>query len=523
MAGSYEPFLIESSPCRVRCSKRRMGQIVFVRCLYDADMRGGGRRGSAGLVGAASATVAIVLLATASRYGFHRDELYFMTNAENPAWGYVDHPPLTPMLGWLSQQFFGDSVFALRVLPALVGASIVAMAAAISREVGGDDGARVLAAWATATTLVVLAMGHMLTTPTLDVLAWSAALWVLCRIVRTLDVRWFLLLGMVVGLGLMNKLTFVFAAVAFGLGFVATPQRRLLVNRWAVAGAGLAGLIVAPHLWWQVDNGWPVVELSAGIADEATENRLLMVPFQLLFLGVPIAAAVAVTSWRQLRGRTLAPYRFVPIGFVVLLVMLLVTAGKPYYAAGALPAFIALAAADLVSWCREHRVVVGSLLAANAVVSALVALPVLSVEQYVASPVSALNPEPAEMIGWPEFVDQVAAHYDDVDDGRQTTVILTGNYGEAGAIDHYGDDLRLPPAHSGHNSYADVRIPLDRQGPVLVVGYSDPRGLLSGCAPLAPIVMPHDVDNEEQGMPVWRCSEPTRPWIELWPDLRHID
>ena len=471
---------------------------------------------------AASATVALVLLATASRYGFHRDELYFMANAEHPAWGYVDHPPLTPMFGWLSQQLFGDSVFGLRALPALAAAGVVALAAAISGEVGGGDGARILAAWATATTAIVLASGHMLTTPTLDVLTWTAALWVLCRIVRTAEPRWFLVLGVIVGIGLMNKLTFVLAVAAFGLGLVATPQRRLLRSGWVAAGAGAALLIVAPHLWWQFDHGWPILELSSGIADDAAENRLLMVPSQLLFLGLPIATAVAVTSYRQLRGRSLAPFRFVPIGFVVLLVLLLVTAGKPYYAAGALPALIALAAGDLAGWCRRQRVLVGSLLAVNAAISVLTVLPILPVERYVDSPVSALNPEPAEMIGWPELVDQMAARYRDVDDGRATTVVLTGNYGEAGAIDHFGAAVGLPPAHSGHNSYADFRVPPDVQGPVLVVGYGDPRRLLMGCSALGPIVMPHGVDNEEQAMPVWRCAAPSRPWAELWPDLRHI-
>lgn len=471
---------------------------------------------------AASATVAAVLLATASRYGFHRDELYFMANAENPAWGYVDHPPLTPMIGWLSQQLFSDSVFGLRVIPALVGASIVALTAAISREVGGGTRAQALAAWSAATTIAVLAVGHMLTTPTLDVLVWTAALWVLCRIVRTVDARWFLLLGVISGIGLMNKLTFVFAPVAFGAGLLVTPQRRLLANGWAAAGAGLALLIAAPHLWWQIDRGWPILELSSGIAAEATENRVLMLPFQVLFLGLPIAAAVTVTSWRQLRGETLVPYRFVPIGFVVLLVLLLLTAGKPYYAAGALPTLVALAATDLLDWCRKHRFAVGSLLVANAAVSAVFALPILPAERYVESPVSALNTEPAEMIGWPDFVDQVATHYRGADDGHGTTIVLTGNYGEAGAIDHYGAALGLPPAYSGHNSYADARVPPDSQGPVLVVGYDDPRGLLSGCTRLGAIAMPYDVDNEEQGAPVWRCAGPLRPWAELWPDIRHI-
>jgi hypothetical protein len=163
------------------------------------------------------------------------------------------------------------------------------------------------------------------------------------------------------------------------------------------------------------------------------------------------------------------------------------------------------------------------LLAVNGVLSVVLALPVLSAERYVDSPVSEINPEPAEMIGWPQFVEQVADYYRRVDDGSGTTVVLTGNYGEAGAIDHFGPDFGLPEAYSAHNSYADFRVPPDRREPVLVVGYGDPRGVMTGCAPLPSITMPHDVDNEEQGMPVWACAEPARPWRELWPDLRHID
>ena len=123
---------------------------------------------------------------------------------------------------------------------------------------------------------------------------------------------------------------------------------------------------------------------------------------------------------------------------------------------------------------------------------------------------SALNTEPAEMIGWPDFVDQVATFHRQVDDGQGTTIVLTANYGEAGAIDHHGAALGLPPAYSGHNSFADARVPPDSQGPVLVIGYGDPRRLLSGCTRLGAITMPYDVDNEEQGAPVWHCAGPLR-------------
>ncbi len=467
--------------------------------------------------------VLVLLLAVAGRYGFHRDELYFMENAEYPAWGYVDHPPVTPMLGWLSQRLFGDTLVGLRVMPALVASGIVVASAGVATELGGGRGAATLTAWTTATTATVLAFGHMLTTPTVDVLTWTVSIWVLCHIVRTGDQRWFVLLGAVVGVGLLNKLTMLFAVVAFGAALVVLPDRRVLLSRWTIIGTVIALVVWSPNLWWQATHGWPVLELSAGIADEATENRLLTVPFQLLFLGPPIAIGVAIGWWRQLRGHALRDSRLISVGFVVVLVLVIVTAGRPYYAAGALPALTAVAAVQLVDWCRQHRSLVSSMIALNGVVTAVLVLPLLPVSVVVDSPASAVNPEPLEMIGWPEFVDRIAEDYTRLDGGDGTAVILTGNYGEAGAIDRYGPTHGLPPAYSGHNSYADFRQPPGSTGPVLVVGYRAPGEFLNGCRQLGSIVMPNDVDNEEQGAPLWRCEAPRRPWDQLWPSLRHIN
>lgn len=470
-----------------------------------------------------AAVVAAILLVFASRYGFHRDELYFMANADHPALGYVDHPPLTPLLGWLSQLLFGDSLFGLRVVPALVAACIVVASGAIATELGGDRTTVAVTAWATASTATVLAFGHMLTTPTVDVLVWTTAIWVLCRIVRTHDQRLFVLLGAVVGIGLLNKYTVLFAVIAFGGALAMLPQRRVLASRWVVAGATVAVAMWSPNLLWQATHGWPVFDLSAGVANEATENRIMAIPFQVLFLGPLLAIGVAVGWWRQLRGDARRDTRFVSLGFVLLLGLVMLTAGKPYYAAGALPALTAVAAVELADWVRRHRRVVTTVIAANATVTALLVLPILPVEVLVDAPVSAVNPEPLEMIGWPQFVDRIANEYELIDDGTRKAVILTGNYGEAGAIDRFGTAQGLPPAYSGHNSYADFREPPDSAGPVLVVGYQTPSAFLVGCRELDPIVMPHDVDNEEQHAPLWSCDAPSRSWNELWPEIRHID
>lgn len=280
---------------------------------------------------------------------------------------------------------FGDSLFGLRVVPALIASGVVVAAAAVATELGGGRTAAAVAAWATASTATVLALGHMLTTPTVDVLVWTTAIWVLCRIVRTHDGRWLLLLGAIVGVGLLNKFTVLLAVASFGAALAMLPQRRVLA------------------------------------------------------------------------------------------------------------------------------------------VTALLVLPILPATIVVDSPASAVNPEPLEMIGWPQFVDRIADEYERIDDGTRTAVILTGNYGEAGAIDRFGPDRGLPPAYSGHNSYADFRQPPGSAGPVLVVGYRAPGAFLVGCRELDPIVMPDDVDNEEQGALLWSCDAPSRPWNELWPDIRHID
>ena len=154
---------------------------------------------------------------------------------------------------------------------------------------------------------------------------------------------------------------------------------------------------------------------------------------------------------------------------------------------------------------------------------AAIVLPLIPISAVGDSLATAANPEPLEMIGWPTFVDQIAVEYERIDGSEVSAINLTANYGEAGAIDRFGPDQNLPRAYSGQNSYADVRQPAGSAGPVLVVGYRNPDEFLTGCLALGPIVMPDDIDNEEQGAPLWRCDGPQRSWDQLWPDLRHID
>ena len=480
-------------------------------------------------VAAPVVAVLVGLLALANRYGFHRDELYFIESMDHPAWGYVDNPPLTPAIGWLSRQVFGDTLLGLRVLPAVEIAALVVVVALIARELGGDRRAQVLAAVIAATSAVFLAVGHLLTTPTFEALVTCVILLGLCRIVRTGNQRWWIGIGIAVGVGLENKYTLLLALASLAVAALFTGTWRRLLSGWTFAGAAIALVIWLPQLLWQFDHDWPQLDFARTLAEEeGGENRATLVPFQLLIVGPPLAPIVIAGLWALWRRPSWRPVRFVPVGYVVLLVVLLVTGGKGYYAAGVFGALVAAGSIATIDWVDRgsvavRRSVLGVALVANALVGAVITLPILP-ERFVDGPIGDLNEDTKETIGWPAFVDQVAAAVDEESAAvRAQIVIVTSDYGTAGAIDRLGAEHGLGPAYSMHNSYPDFRRPPDRVAPVLVVGDAGANSeWFDGCERVATIETPGEIDNEINGMAVRRCAGPAEPWPDLWPKMRRL-
>ncbi|GAC1601393.1 MAG: hypothetical protein NVS3B21_28990 [Acidimicrobiales bacterium] len=202
------------------------------------------------LVRLASRPVAIIALAgvvfhvaTAPMYGLHRDEYYYLAAGRHPAWGYVDQPPVTPMLYRLSESLFGTSIVGLHVLPALIGALTVVLAALAAREMGGGSTAQAMTATVAATAPLFMATSRFLSTVTVDIAVWCGATFLVVRILRSANARLWIAVGAVVGFGLMNKSTVVVWVIAMGVGMVLSPSRRLLRSGWLVAG-GLVTLFV---------------------------------------------------------------------------------------------------------------------------------------------------------------------------------------------------------------------------------------------------------------------------------------
>lgn len=479
-----------------------------------------------GPVAGLAAVFAAVLTALSGRYGYHRDELYFLAAGDHPAWGYVDQPPLTPFLARAATALFGDSTVALRVPATLAFVAAVFVAALVARELGGDRRTQVVAAGLAGVSAQPLAVGHLVSTASFDLLAWLLICWLVLRLLRTGDGRWWLAIGLCVGVGLLNKYLVALLVVALLAGVLAVGPRRVLRSPWLLAGAAAALAVAAPNLWWQADHDWPQLTVAEGIGtDDGTENRILFVPEQLIYLS-PLFVPVWVVGWLRLwRDPALRWARPAAVAYPLLCVLVLALGGKGYYVVPLLIVLLVAGCEPALAWTRRHGPtwpVVAVLV--TVAINTMVTLPVLPPSSLTVP--MALNKEQGEQVGWPALADATAKGWSAIPAReRASAVVFTQNYGEAGALDRYGPARGLPRPYSGHMSYADWGPPPDSaDGPVLLVRQEDADGIeryFTDCRRVARVDNGHGVENEEQGAAVQLCSGTTQPWSRLWPSLRH--
>ncbi|MGQ0779186.1 MAG: glycosyltransferase family 39 protein [Pseudonocardiales bacterium] len=486
-----------------------------------------------------------VLVAWSGGYGYHRDELYFLVAGAHPAWGYPDQPPLTPLLA-RATTLLGDSLYTLRLPSALAIAAVVVLTALIAREFGARPGAQLLAACCTAVSTVVIAVGHLLSTTTFDLLAWTALSWLLIRALRCVDPDWggpiwggpiWLVAGLVAGIGLLNKTLLAFYLAALVVALLAVGPRAALRSPWPWLGAGVALVLWAPHLLWQAGHGWPLLELSTSIAaggSASSEPRWLFLPFQLVLMGLLLVPVWGIGLWRLLRDPQLRSFRLFGIAYPLLAAVFIATGGKPYYLAGLYPVLLAAGAGPVWDWARRSAPkspatlrtgLVGAALAVTAASSAVLMLPVVPPHALAGTPIPEMNSDAGATLGWPALVATVAGvHRDLPPDERRQAVILTANYGEAGALEQARSRLDLPPVFSGHNGFADWGPPPEGATPTIAVGLSRATldELFASVTPAARIDNGLDLDTEEQGRTVWVCREQRRPWSQQWPQIRFI-
>jgi 4-amino-4-deoxy-L-arabinose transferase-like glycosyltransferase len=476
-------------------------------------------------------------MAFSARYGFHRDELYFLDCARHLSWSYVDQPILVPLLARVSLDVFGVSVVALRVWPALSVAATVVVAGLLAREFGGRKTAQLVSAIGVATAPALIGSGHILGTSSIDMLAWSALTLVVVRIGRTGNTRLWVPAGVILGIGLANKHLIGFFAVALVAGIVLSGGRRFILNRYFGAGALIALVCALPDLWWQAQHRWAALGMTRSLAAEhgGLHSAILFICWQPLILA-PVFVGVWVLGLRLLWRSERPPWRALAWSYGILVVLFGATSGgQDYYVAAT---YFFLLAAGAVAYERRwaaapaggSRTLLGVALALYTVFTLAVSLPILPAR--LSGWTRYLGSVQVDTTGWPELAGTVASVWHGLPAAvRAQAVIVTGNYGEAAAINELGGGYHLPQAVSGQNnewwwgpgnpSASTIVAVVPNVG----AGAAEMTALLrrdfAHVRVAATIRNPVHVINAETGGLVYVCTGPVRSWGSLWPSFRY--
>lgn len=481
-----------------------------------------------GWVGLVAGLQAAVLIATSGRYGYHPDEFYFIVAGSHPAFGYPDQPPLVPLLAWAMHDLGSGSLVVLRLPSAVVAALTTLLAALTARELGGGQRAQIVAAACTGVSGFALATSHMMSTTTYDMLSTTAFLYLVIRALVRDSGKTLLAAGIVVGIGFEAKPQVGIVAVAVAAGIAFVGPRWPLRSWWTAAGALAALALAAPYLLWQEQHGWPQVTVAHNIGGSAEGGRAGFIPFQVVMVSiflVPVWIAGLLLPFRREAMRFL---RYLPLAYFGLAAAYIAGDGKAYYLASLYPALLGLGALPAADWTLRHRrrlVVLVAAIVASAAMNAFLALPLLPETSLQGSLTMKLNPDLGENVGWPRFIDTLAAAWQGIPAReRAHTAIFAATYHEAGAVDVLGRD-RLPYAYSAHNGYSEWGKPPPSATHALLLGYrnaADAAPYFRGCRTLATVDNGVGLDNDEQGLPVQLCR-PTASWPALWPHLIRYD
>ena len=492
----------------------------------------------------AAALTLVAHLGGNPHYGFFRDELYFIICGFHPAWGYVDQPPVVPLLA-AGSQLFGHSLFLLRAVPAIFAAAGVYVTCLLVTEMGGGAFAQVVAALAVFFAGVLMSFGMKVGPDMVGLWLWPLTSLYVLRIAKGADPRWWLAAGAALGVSLESKYSAGFFGVALCAGLLISPQRRILASRWFVAGVAVAALIALPNFLWQAHYGFPMLELlrNGQQGKNVVAGPALYLVQQLLLTNLFLSPVWIVGLVSLLVRAT--PARFLGWTYVVLIALMIVLHGKHYYPGDVYPVVIAAGAVQIAAWTRRLPAVQAAL--AIAMVSGgffflPFSLPVLSEDAMMAystfvgralhvskstmaterHQTADLPTDFADMHGWPELAATVARIYDALPPGqRARAAVVASNYGEAAAIDFFGKAYGLPPALSGHNNYW-LWGPRGYSGAVVidVNGDCGASRHLYGNAVLAARSNPPWVISYERDIPIMVCTQPQTDLETIWPSLK---
>jgi hypothetical protein len=486
---------------------------------------------TASLLGIA-ALIALVHLITNTRYGFHRDELQFLSDARHLAWGYVAYPPFTPFVERVSLNVFGLNTVGLRLFSVIAQSLAIVFTGLMARELGGGRFAQITAAVCVALSPLPMFEGTEFQYTTFDFLWWVLIAWCVIRLLKSENPRWWLAIGAFAGLGLMTKYAILFYIAGILAAFLLTRARRFLVSRYFVAALVLTTLICLPNLLWQAHHHFISYDFLKFIhkrdVGEGRAKGFLLQQFWLCanLFAAPLWIAGLAAYLLNARYRTLAWMFLIPVGMFAL------NQGRGYYTAAAYPMVLAMGAVagerwlvPMKAWLRRTFAIV--YFAGVAVVGGYMAAVILPIAPSGPLMRFALshNGDLREEIGWDELLQTVAKIRDSLPPEQQAHLgITTGNYGEYGAIEILGRAYGLPEPIGTTNSEWLRGYPADRPTTIIALGIRPEEAdqIFTNCRIAGHNGNSLGFRNEESSEHPWifLCGPPRKPWAEVWNEHR---
>ena len=481
---------------------------------------------------AIAALCALAHIATNGRYGFHRDELQFLSDARHLDWGFVSYPPMTPFLEHIAGSWFGLSLVGLRMFSVLAQALVIVISGLMARDLGGGRLAQVATALSVALSPLPIFEATEFQYTSFSFLWFALIACFTIKLLKTDNPRWWLGIGAAVGLGLLTKYSIVFFIAGILVGVVFSQARRYLLNRWFWAGIGVALVIFLPNLVWLIRHHFisytflqhiHTRDVAEGRAEGFLRDQFLA---NANLFAVPVWIAGLIACFRDRR------YRMLAWMYVVPLLVFWLDKGRFYYMAEAYPMLIAMGAVVSERWLTNLRPV------GRRTVEAVFFLGLFGIGAYASSrlvPIAADGPlrdyalknngDLREEIGWDELVKTVAGIRDSLPPDQQAHLGITvGNYGEQGAIEILGPAYHLPPPISTTNSAWLRGYPTPQPTTIIALGITQEEAneIFTGCRLAGHNSNALGVKNEESvdHPDIFLCGPPRKPWAELWNEHR---
>lgn len=480
----------------------------------------------------------IIHIISKGLYDLHRDELLYASLGDHLAWGYATVPPSIAFFAAVARGIFGDTTFAIGFFPAVIGAVSLIFTCLIAKELGGRNWAVFITGLSFLLTTASLRIFSLFQPVCFDVFYWIFSCYLIIRLINSRDPKIWIYLFIVWGLAFLNKYMIVFFVISFFVAFFLSPHRKLIRSWYFLIGMLAGFIIILPNVMWQITHGFPVIHHMSELRDTQLVNvdpgsfLLMQVMMNFPVLIIWVFGVVYLLFFKTAR-----PYRFIGYLFILIIATFLLLKGKHYYTVGIYPVLMAAGGFAAEKYFSGKTAFLKYVMVALVIIISLplvpVGLPVLKPDKMVKyghvfseylSPeflkwedgeIHSLPQDYADMQGWEELVRIVASKYQTLsDEEKDSCVIFTENYGEAGALYFYGKKYGLPEPLSFHESFifwAPDRLTADK---LIKVGETDDMDqLVNNYELIGTITNPYA---REYGLPVYYCWNPKPALYQIY-------